>query len=398
MNPAATLRDVAESLRSRPWRISLAGCSIAAGMAALTVLVAVTGGLVARTRAMVAELGVNVFGVTQPSEAPAAPERASVRLGARHVEALRAALPGALVAGVRLYRAHDAGLPDGTVVMAADEALCRVRPWRLVAGRLPDAADTQAQTRYALVSVTLARELGLRPGLDLRLRAQPYPVLGLIDVGGAAAGDAYRPGERVVVVPAGIPPYWLDGDAVCRPGLEAVFVRTRDATGLAAALARARNLFSQPDLGIEPAVWLTPETLAREWSRYQRVVTVAGGSMVVLCLLMGGITLMSLLLADVRERIPEIGLRRSLGASRAQVGWLFLAEAVTLTAVASGVGIAGAALALAAVGGSLPLPWAWTPACVAIPLAAGLGLGVLFSYLPARRAAGIEPAEALRND
>lgn len=400
MKRVAWTRDVLESLQSRPWRLTLAGCSLAAGSAALSLLLAVNGGLQARTRAMVAELGVNVFGLAQV-QAEHGTERMPHRLSQRHVDSLRAALPDAEVTGLQVYGTREAGLPDGTVLIAADTSLCRVRPWRLVGGRLPDKADEQARARYSLVSVTLARELGVRPGDGLRLRGQPYPILGIIDVTGsshASSGDALRPGERVAVLPLGVPPYWMAGEAAQRTGLDAVFVRTPDAGALEAALARTLNLLSQPDLRVDPVTWITPESLARRWGRYQAAVSAAGGGVVLLCLLMGGITLMSLLLTDVRERIPEIGLRRSLGASRQQISGLFMAEAFVITTLAALAGVAAAGLSLAVAGSRLPAPWDWHTACVIIPLGAGVVLGMVFSYLPARRAAGIEPAEALRNE
>jgi putative ABC transport system permease protein len=398
----AWMTDVMESLRTRPGWVALACFSITVGMAALCLLMAVLGGVRLKTRQMVAELGVNVWGVLQPA-VEATPERPVLPLTRRHVECLQAALPGADVAGVRHYESRETGLPDGTLLLAADEGLCRVRPWRLLAGRLLDAEDLRARSRCAVISTTLARELGLMPGADLRIRDQPFQVIGLIDAGGVSAdagadGAGYRPGERVVVVPASLPPYWLTGGTAPKEGLDAVFIRVAETAHFRSALARAQNLFSQPDLRVEPATWVTPESLAQRWARYQRLVSAAGGGLAALCLLMGGMTLMSLLLASVRERIPEIGLRRSLGASRSDIGALFLAESLCITLGSSVVGVAAAGLGLAVWGGWMSMPWVWSGWCVAAPLLTGLVLGAVFSYLPARHAAAIPPAEALRNE
>ena len=402
MGRPAWMIDMLESLRARPGRVGLACLSIAVGMASLSVLVAVSAGLVLKTRQLVAELGVNVFGILQPTtETPVA--RSGQPLTQRHVDGLAAALPGAAVTGWQAYDSRETGLPDGTVVLAADERVGEVRPWRLIAGRFPDGADGRSQTRCAAISVTLARELGLMPGAVLPLRGQPFAVIGIFEseasVGAAPTEVAgYRPGERVVVVPRSVPPYWLAGEMAPKPGLDAVFVRAADPARFRSALARAENLLSQPDLQVTPVIWVTPERLARRWAQYQRTVAAVGGGVVLLCLLMGGTTLMSLLLAGVRERVPEIGLRRSLGASRRDIGLLFMTEALCMTAVATVAGVTVALTGLAAAGDRLGLPWAWSGWCVAVPVLVGAVLAVAFSYVPARQAAGIAPAEALRSE
>ena len=94
MTRPAWLKDLLESLRARPGRVGLACLSIAVGMASLSVLVAVNAGLALKTRQLVAELGVNVFGILQPPGEPQS-ARSVQPLGQRHVECLAAALPGA---------------------------------------------------------------------------------------------------------------------------------------------------------------------------------------------------------------------------------------------------------------------------------------------------------------
>ena len=91
MGRPAWMIDMLESLRARPGRVGLACLSIAVGMASLSVLVAVSAGLVLKTRQLVAELGVNVFGILQPTtETPVA--RSGQPLTQRHVDGLAAAL------------------------------------------------------------------------------------------------------------------------------------------------------------------------------------------------------------------------------------------------------------------------------------------------------------------
>jgi putative ABC transport system permease protein len=117
-----------------------------------------------------------------------------------------------------------------------------------------------------------------------------------------------------------------------------------------------------------------------------------------LCLALGGTTLMSLMLANVRDRIPEIGLRRSLGAMPSDIAMLFVAEGCLVTAGASAAGIAAAGAVAALGAGAFPAPVTLGGTAVLIPALASVGLGAIFSWWPARMAARLPPAEALRND
>jgi putative ABC transport system permease protein len=105
-----------------------------------------------------------------------------------------------------------------------------------------------------------------------------------------------------------------------------------------------------------------------------------------------------LLLSGVRERIPEIGLRRAIGASASDVAALFVTEALILTLAAAAVGITAAALLLRLAESTLPLPWCFTPAVASLPALLSLLLAAAASALPTAIAARLPPAEALRND
>jgi putative ABC transport system permease protein len=113
-------------------------------------------------------------------------------------------------------------------------------------------------------------------------------------------------------------------------------------------------------------------------------------------LVVGGIGIMNIMLANVTERIPEIGIRRALGARRRDIMLQFLTETVTLS---TAVGLLGCALGLVTV----PLTSIWTnwpgvitPWAVAVSLAVSWCVGVIFGIAPAVRAARMDPVESLR--
>ena len=160
-----------------------------------------------------------------------------------------------------------------------------------------------------------------------------------------------------------------------------------------------RHLLTGGGLKEEDFAWLTADALQAQVRKWQRMIRLTAGSVALFCLLLGGATLMSLMVANVQERVGEIGLRRSLGATRGSIARLFMGEALLLTGAAA---LAGAGLAAPL--RHLPwlreadLPFVYDPATAALPVAASLALGLLFSLAPAWRAARIEPAEALRGE
>jgi putative ABC transport system permease protein len=388
-------------MRSEPARVGLAFVSLTIGMAALVALLAILGGVNHRTRAMIGELGVNVFGLVQPRSDPA--KQPGAVLSRRHVELLSANLPGTIVTGLQLHEGGPAGLGAGAVVLATDEQFLRVRPWRLIAGRALDAADIREGARCAVASVALAQAMDLVPGRDVRLHNIPFKVVGIADLDhGKIETDetqrAVAPGDRLLLVPWSAPAYWSREDALPDPALDAIFVKVLSAARFDEAGRQAGNLMRQPDQAVASLSWITPQSLVRRLLQFQRLITLAGGTVVLLCLVLGGITLTSLLLTRLQTRIPEIGLRRALGASPADIGMLFMCEALLISLSATLAGIALVWGSLAMVAPWIPLPLQPDPLALLIPLASGLVLGVGFSYWPARLAARLAPAEALRNE
>lgn len=180
--------------------------------------------------------------------------------------------------------------------------------------------------------------------------------------------------------------------------LDAVFVHVPDGGDYAERVEDCRRLLAHPDLRASGLSWVTPDVLLSRIRSLQQMIRFTAGSLSGLCLLLGGTTLMSLMVANVRERIREIGLRRALGARRQDIARLFMLEAAALTASAGVAGVLIANALLVGAGVSFPLPTKVGVESAVLPLAAALLLGLAFSYGPARLAARISPSEALRDE
>ncbi len=396
----AALRDIFDDVRARPGRAGLSFLALGVGMTALTVLLAVLGGLQERSRQILEELGAQVFAVTQapPEDSP----RDASRLRPHHVDYLRANLAGGAVSGIRMY--DVAGPDERTIrVMATDGSLLDIRPWRLLEGRFLDAQDLAQRDRVAVATQRLSDDYGWRVGATAILRDTPFRIVGILALGSGAlesetTESALLPSERTFFVPATLPPYWRPSRTMPEATLDALYVRAPAALPLETAVEQVRSLLTQPDQFVGDLSFITPEVLLQRLRKLQDTIRFTAGSIALLCLVLGGTTLMSLLVANVRERVTEIGLRRALGATQADIAGLFVLEAVLLTGIAAIVGAGGTGLVLALARDQFPVPLRLDVVVLVTPLFVATLLGAAFSFWPARAAARISPAEALRNE
>jgi putative ABC transport system permease protein len=140
------------------------------------------------------------------------------------------------------------------------------------------------------------------------------------------------------------------------------------------------------------------QQLAETLSSTTQVLTTLLGAVAAVSLLVGGIGIMNIMLVSVTERTREIGLRLAIGALESEVLLQFLIEAVVLSAMGGVVGIVIATVASYGLSIWMGVPYAFDPTINLLSLAFSAGIGVVFGYFPARRAAQMDPIEALRHE
>jgi putative ABC transport system permease protein len=140
------------------------------------------------------------------------------------------------------------------------------------------------------------------------------------------------------------------------------------------------------------------QQLAETLSSTMGVLTDLLGAVAAVSLLVGGIGIMNIMLVSVTERTREIGLRLAIGALEGEVLLQFLIEAVVLSALGGLIGIVVATGASWGLSGAMGVPYSFDPAINVLALVFSAGIGVVFGYFPARRAAQMDPIEALRHE
>jgi len=395
----STLRDILREFRTRPGRYALGLFSIAVGMLTLCLLLSMLLGLERKAERIAEDLGLNVIGVT------VTPNNSNTRgLARRDVELLRASLSqtNCLVSGVRFDQAKSMDGKKALRVLATDPSLVAIRGWRMRDGRFLDSRDLDTLASICVVAQSKTSQHPKEPGSRYALTGAQLTVAGLLENGGESTelqDQRLMYGDEFLVVPHSAEAYWhQDGPRRDPQSVDILFVR--DASENPVTQTRLENLLSGAGRGMElgPRSYITLGSLLENVNAMERTVKLTTGTIAVFCLLLGGVTLMSLMLANVSERTSEIGLRRALGASRWQLYLLFFLEGVVTTFVASLIGICIAAWMSQAVQDTVSVPMAFSWSLVWLCLGLATLLGAIFSLPPAMIAAQTQPALAMRNE
>lgn len=157
-----------------------------------------------------------------------------------------------------------------------------------------------------------------------------------------------------------------------------------------------RRIMEQAHGGAEDYQIVVPQELLRQAKKIQHIFNIVLGSIACISLLVGGIGIMNIMLATVSERTKEIGIRRSLGATREDIVIQFLTEAVLLTFTGGLIGILTGSLGVVIVASLADWPMAVTSLAILLPLMTSIFIGLFFGIYPAYLAARMDPVGALR--
>ena len=396
MRASDLLRFSLKSLSGHRLRTALSLVGMAIGVAAVIALTALGEGARRYVIDQFASIGSNLLivvpGKTETTGIPGIAAGAN-DITLQDAEAVARQVPGVekvapLVVGTEDV-SHGSRRRQVLVVGSTDE-FYEVRKLTLARGEfLPD-EETLRGRPVAVLGAKAARELfpGEEPvGRVVRIGGWRMRILGVLEPRGVQLGMDF---DEVVIVPVVTAMKMFD-----RRSLFRVMIQVRGTSDLERTKARVIRLFAERH-GEEDITVLTQDAVVSTFSQILGALTLAVGAIAAISLSVAGFGIMNVMLVAVAERTREIGLLRAVGVGRGQVLAVFLTEAAMLSAAGGLVGLAIGWTAIRILVGLYPaLPATPPPWAVAAALGLSFGVGLLFGWLPARRAARLDPVLAL---
>ncbi len=399
MYPTVELKSI---LKNR-MRSLLTSLGIIIGVSAVIVMVAIGEGSQAQIEQQINSLGTNLIVVF-----PGASRAGGVSRGAGSfnrftlddVEKIQqeARLISAVSPVVRAGgQVIGGGNNWNTQIYGVSPEYLRIRNWELEYGEMFIDRDIRSRKKVAILGQTAAKELfpGQIPiGEKIRISNTPFTVIGILSEKGQSAFGTDQ--DDVIIAPATTVLYRLKGGRYINyiNASAASIERIDEANEEMRVLLREAHRIEpgeEDDFTIRNQAEITEAA-----SETSRVMTLLLGSIAAVSLLVGGIGIMNIMLVSVTERTREIGIRLSVGARSSDVLMQFLSEAVVLSLSGGIIGILFAFGISFSLNKLTELNTLINPGIVILSFAFSGAVGVFFGLYPARKAAGLNPIDALR--
>jgi len=409
-----TLKEGWRGLTAHRARSFLSGLGILFGVAALIGILSIGEGARREQEQLIAQLGILNFQLRAADLSDMDGERAeeirriSRGLSRRDVNALRAELPDAAhVGGMREFKVY-AMVPrpnqnDDVRIIGADPGYLAATSLIRTAGRPLTEADEAARAQVALLGSDAALELfGSDDPLGQRIRLGDVwvTVVGLVQDGSGGVGDAVEGVDldnrnRDIILPLSTALIRFNVSDT-ETELTEIQVALTSTDKVRGHTRLARRIMDRLHREAEDYEMIVPLKLLEQSQAQQRIFNIVMGLIAGISLLVGGIGIMNIMLASVLERTREIGIRLAVGATPRDIRLLFLAESSLISLFGGLLGV----IAGFAISGLVSVFTGWStavsPQMVVLACVISTLEGMLFGYIPARRASDLPPAIAVR--
>ncbi|HEV2295732.1 MAG TPA: ABC transporter permease [Tepidisphaeraceae bacterium] len=422
MNLYEVVRVALLDLALHKFRSALATIGIIFGVASVMAMISISEGAKRETLGRIARLGVD--NIIVKSVKPSATDeganqneqrrwQAEYGLLRRDLEHVRQTFKEIRhVVGIRNMRmnlyARNGRQLDLAVIATEPDYLLITRSG-MTRGRFLSELDQDNFAKVCVVGSDAARKLFIYDdpiNQGVRIKGDWYNVIGILDNSAAvkdAGGDDIN--NQVFIPLRTARARYGDVSSQAQSGsfenvkiqLDQIAMQLTDSELVQATATRMENYLAATHKRKDYTL-LVPLELMRQKVATQRIFTIVMASIASISLLIGGIGIMNIMLANVYDRRKEIGMRRALGARRKDIQRQFVFEAATLTSLGGLVGVALGYAGAWGVSTYAEWPTSVTPISIALSLGVSCITGVVFGLWPARQAARVNPIEALRAD
>jgi putative ABC transport system permease protein len=286
-----------------------------------------------------------------------------------------------------------------TSITGSDNRYFTVGNWELNQGRFFNSSELRGGKSVCVIGETVRQKLfgpQVPVGSSIRLKNISCEVIGLLQSKGQSAGGSDQ--DDAIIMP--LRTYWrrIAGNQ----DVQRLLISARDGVSTTTVQSDIESLMRErrriaPGQEDDFSV-MDMQEIANTLTGTTRILTALLGAVAAVSLLVGGIGIMNIMLVSVTERTREIGIRLAIGAQERDVLTQFLVEAVVLSSFGGLFGILLAITASWFIAGLLHLPFVVEPTMVLFAFLFSMAIGVAFGYFPARKAARLDPIDALRHE
>ena len=371
------------------------------GVAAVITMVTLGKGATRSVSDQISSMGSNLL-MLRPGQrlgptADAAPnfKLADVEAIRAQITAIDAVAPVASLSVTAVYQARN----WSTIVNGSTNDYFRAGNWEIVSGREFSETEERSGRAVCVIGESVRSNLfgGQNPvGSDIRIKQFSCEVVGLLKAKGQSAMGSDQ--DDTVVMPLRTVQRRLTGTQ----DVSRLTVAVREGASIDAAkeqlvllMRERRNIAENEDDNFRV---MDTRQIAETLTGTTRILTMLLGAVAAVSLLVGGIGIMNIMLVSVTERTREIGIRLAIGALEREVLLQFLIEAVVLASLGGLIGLALAAGASMTIARMMGIPYLFDPLTNILSFLFSAAIGVIFGFFPARRAAQLDPIDALRHE
>ncbi len=385
-----------------PLRSMLTVLGIVIGVAAVITMVTVGNGATQQVRDQIASLGSDTLMIRPgqrmgPGQSIGAPsfKEADAEAISQQIAGIRAVAPSRSNSTVVVAN----GKNWLTTVVVSTNSYFDVNNLTLNEGRFFEPAEVRAGSAVCVIGQTLQKELFDNQsvlGKLVRIKGFSCQVVGLLDAKGQSGFGQDK--DDIVIIPLNTFQRRLSGNVrvpLITVAIEPQSDIERVKEGVRLLLRERRSLSSGDADNFNV---LDTSELIETISKTSQVMTMLLGAVAAVSLVVGGIGIMNIMLVSVTERTREIGVRLAIGAMEREVLLQFLIESIMLACLGGLIGVVLALIASIALTSYMQVPFVFSPAINLLAFGFAAFIGVLFGYFPARRAAKLDPIEAVRHE